>query len=153
MARPLRIEFAAALHHVTSRGNERKPICRDDHDRARFLERLAAVADGKPQQQIVHLRVDEFLRRWTEHVPVEDFHMIRTWGVYAATQREALAHCRRQLLVPPVPLPEHERSGGAEFESLCPVCAQPLVLSAIIPRAGAPPRQLPADHGDYRHAA
>ncbi len=43
MARPLQIEFVGVLYHVTSRGNERKPIYRDDHDRARFLERLAPV--------------------------------------------------------------------------------------------------------------
>ena len=43
MARPVRIEFAGAHYHVTSRGNERKPVYRDDRDRARFLERLAAV--------------------------------------------------------------------------------------------------------------
>jgi putative transposase len=43
MARPLRIEFPGALYHVTSRGNERKAIFRDDGDRTRFLERLAAV--------------------------------------------------------------------------------------------------------------
>ena len=45
MARPLRIEFAGALYHVTSRGNERKPIYRDDRDRERFLERLSAVVN------------------------------------------------------------------------------------------------------------
>ena len=43
MARPLRIEFPGALYHVTSRGNERKAIFREDGDRTRFLERLAAV--------------------------------------------------------------------------------------------------------------
>lgn len=37
MARPLRIEFAGALYHVTSRGNERRPIFRSDHDRRTFL--------------------------------------------------------------------------------------------------------------------
>jgi REP-associated tyrosine transposase len=45
MARPLRIGYAGALYHVTSRGNERKPVYRDDRDRARFVERLAAVVD------------------------------------------------------------------------------------------------------------
>ena len=43
MARPLRIQFPGACYHVTARGNERKPIFRDDRDRERFLERLAAV--------------------------------------------------------------------------------------------------------------
>ncbi|MBI4515138.1 MAG: transposase [Deltaproteobacteria bacterium] len=41
MARPLRITFPGACYHVTARGNERKPIFRDDRDRARFLEILA----------------------------------------------------------------------------------------------------------------
>ena len=43
LARPLRIAFAGVLYHVTSRGNERQPVYRDDRDRRRFLERLAAV--------------------------------------------------------------------------------------------------------------
>jgi len=33
MVRPLRIAFAGALYHVISRGNERKPLVRDDADR------------------------------------------------------------------------------------------------------------------------
>ena len=32
MSRPLRLEFAGALYHVTSRGNERKAIFRDEQD-------------------------------------------------------------------------------------------------------------------------
>jgi len=37
MARPLRIEFPDALYHVTSRGNEQRPIFRDDVDCTMFL--------------------------------------------------------------------------------------------------------------------
>ena len=37
MARPLRIEFPGALYHVTSRGNEQRPIFRDDIDCTMFL--------------------------------------------------------------------------------------------------------------------
>ena len=43
MARPLRLEFPGALYHVISRGNERAPIFRDDHDRSDFLDLLASV--------------------------------------------------------------------------------------------------------------
>ncbi|MBS1225325.1 MAG: addiction module toxin RelE [Proteobacteria bacterium] len=43
MARPLRIEFAGALYHVTSRGDGREAIFLDDDDRNRFLEGLAEV--------------------------------------------------------------------------------------------------------------
>ena len=45
MSRPLRIEYPHALYHVTSRGNARKKIFRDDHDRATFLEVLGSVVD------------------------------------------------------------------------------------------------------------
>jgi hypothetical protein len=56
MARPLRIEFAGVLYHVTSRGNERKPVYRDDRDRARFLGRLSAVVGThRLHSWLVHL--------------------------------------------------------------------------------------------------
>jgi putative transposase len=41
MARPLRLDLADALHHVTSRGNERRPIFRSNRDRQAFLQFLA----------------------------------------------------------------------------------------------------------------
>ena len=40
MARPLRIEFPGALYHVTSRGNEKRPIVRSNRDRKAFLRFL-----------------------------------------------------------------------------------------------------------------
>jgi putative transposase len=43
MSRPLRIEYAGAVYHVTSRGNEKKPVFKDDHDRASFLNTLQHV--------------------------------------------------------------------------------------------------------------
>ena len=52
MSRQLRIEFPGAIHHVTSRGNERRNIYRDDRDRIRFLEILEEVVT---------------LRRWVLH--------------------------------------------------------------------------------------
>jgi REP element-mobilizing transposase RayT len=45
MARPLRLAFAGGVYHVTARGNERKPIVRDDADRARFVDTLAAMVE------------------------------------------------------------------------------------------------------------
>ena len=45
MARPLRIEFEGASYHVTARGNERRPIFRDDQDRRRFLETLGQACE------------------------------------------------------------------------------------------------------------
>src|SRR5512135_2237813 len=43
MARPLRIEYPGALHHITARGNARKRIYKNDADREAFLETLRDV--------------------------------------------------------------------------------------------------------------
>lgn len=44
MARDLRIEFAGALYHVTSRGDRREAIFEDDEDRETFLRVGVEVA-------------------------------------------------------------------------------------------------------------
>ncbi|WP_038172819.1 REP-associated tyrosine transposase [Vibrio pacinii] len=45
MSRPLRIEYAGALYHVTSRGNARQPIYLDEQDFALFIEVLDQVCE------------------------------------------------------------------------------------------------------------
>jgi len=44
MSRPIRIEFAGALYHVTSRGNRQEAVYLDDKDRQNFLSLLAQVS-------------------------------------------------------------------------------------------------------------
>jgi len=44
MARPIRIEFAGALYHVTSRGEWQENIYIDDEDRLNFLSLLSQVS-------------------------------------------------------------------------------------------------------------
>ena len=44
MARPLRIEMAGGVYHVTTRGWERRAVVRDDEDRASWLRLLDRVA-------------------------------------------------------------------------------------------------------------
>ena len=43
MARPLRLEFAGALYHITSRGDRREDIYRGNGDREQWLEILGQV--------------------------------------------------------------------------------------------------------------
>jgi REP element-mobilizing transposase RayT len=43
MARPLRIEYPGAVYHITSRGNDKKPVYKDDLDRDYFLTTLDKV--------------------------------------------------------------------------------------------------------------
>jgi REP element-mobilizing transposase RayT len=44
MSRPLRIEFAGALYHITSRGDGREAIVLDDVDRRLFLDVISTAA-------------------------------------------------------------------------------------------------------------
>src|SRR3989337_4422923 len=43
MSRPLRIEYPGAVYHVTSRGNEKKAVFKDDQDRENFIRTLQHV--------------------------------------------------------------------------------------------------------------
>ncbi len=43
MARPIRLEFAGAIYHVTTRGEGGEVVFRDDEDRVQFLEVLGEV--------------------------------------------------------------------------------------------------------------
>ena len=52
MTRPLRLEFPGALYHVTSRGNRRNVIYRDDSDRRAWLDLLGLVC--KRHNFLVH---------------------------------------------------------------------------------------------------
>jgi putative transposase len=45
MARPLRLEFAGALYHITSRGDRREAIYRDIEDRQQWMEVLSQVSE------------------------------------------------------------------------------------------------------------
>jgi putative transposase len=44
MTIPLRIEYSGAVYHVTSRGNARNDIYRDERDLANFLDILNEIA-------------------------------------------------------------------------------------------------------------
>jgi len=45
MARPIRLEFAGARYHITSRGNRREAIYEQDNDREKFLTILSDICE------------------------------------------------------------------------------------------------------------
>jgi hypothetical protein len=53
MTRPLRIEYAGAHYHVTSRGNERWAIFRDDTDRELFLLTSGSSRSNRSTAELV----------------------------------------------------------------------------------------------------
>lgn len=55
MSRPLRLEFPGAVCPISSRGDQREPIFRDDEDRVVHLEVLAQAAD-RFEAQVLHTR-------------------------------------------------------------------------------------------------
>lgn len=66
MARPPRIEFAGAVYHVITRGNNRQQVFNDDRDRKTYLEKLSHYCETKEvkllcyclQSNHVHLLVE-----------------------------------------------------------------------------------------------
>lgn len=62
-----------------------------------FKKWYARWVEHKPQQAELTLSVDEFLRRWSEHVPLPGVPMVRAWGLYESTQRPKLDQCWEQL--------------------------------------------------------
>ena len=57
MSRPLRIEFPGAVYHVTSRGDRREPIYRDDADRLAQLDVLAQAMDRFDAQVLAYCQM------------------------------------------------------------------------------------------------
>ena len=55
--RPLRIEFLDAVYHVTSRGDRREPIYRDDEDRVAQLEVIALAMDRFDAQVLAYCQM------------------------------------------------------------------------------------------------
>jgi REP element-mobilizing transposase RayT len=58
MARPLRIEYAGAIYHVTVRGNARQKIFRDDRDRRALCNRLAESAKNYGVRVYLYVLMD-----------------------------------------------------------------------------------------------
>jgi REP element-mobilizing transposase RayT len=58
MARQLRLEYAGALYHITSRGNAQAAIYLDDEDRTRFLDLLGQEVEQQGWQCYAYCLMD-----------------------------------------------------------------------------------------------
>jgi hypothetical protein len=120
-----------------------------DSQQVVFAYEERAKANGRQAtRRTMRLPLEQFLGRWLLHVPPAGAVRVRCWGLYAHTQGQALARCRPQVGQAPVavPVPRNgphaEEAWGEAPAERCPVCGQPLVCTALLPRAGVPP---PAD--------
>jgi hypothetical protein len=127
--------------------NRRLLSCDGEQVVFRYEERPKAPG-GQAKSGTVSLPFAQFIGRWLQHVPPTG--AVRGWGLYGPTQGAELAQCQQQLGQGPVEAPEaldgpRESEGGDEAPpERCLICGQPLVCTALIPRAGAPP---PAEMG------
>ncbi len=77
MPRQMRVEFAGAIFHVLSRGDQRQDIFFDDVDRKHFLKALAETCQ----------KTD-----WQVHSFVSGLFLERLWLYLAARQHGPAAH-------------------------------------------------------------
>ena len=70
MSRPLRVELTGGIYHVVARGNERRPIFRDDQDREEYLGRLADCRSRFGFRVLAYCLMDNHVHLALERGPV-----------------------------------------------------------------------------------
>jgi hypothetical protein len=111
-------------------GNRRLLSLDDGSVAFRYLSRPKGQA---PRHAQLKLPVDEFLRRWSQHVPPAGMHTVRAYGLYATGQRAKLNLARSLLAQGPFE-PEAIASPGSLQQaaasavlSKCPTCNAQLI--------------------------
>ena len=130
--------------------NRRLLSCDGEQVVFRYEER-AKGPGGQATQRTMRLPLDQFIGRWLLHVPPAGAVLVRGWGLYAHTQgaqpwpSAGSKWAKGREEVPPTTGGTHAGETWGEVPAeRCPVCGQPLVCTALVPRAGVPP---PAEPG------
>ena len=98
----------------------------------------------------LRLPVEEFLRRWIEHIPESRLHTVRAYGLYASGGSARRESCRAEILASmpqrSAATPDRPESSPPRIEC-CPVCNATLVVEELRVRARRrhqPPVRAPA---------
>jgi hypothetical protein len=116
-----------------------------EHGEVTFRYRVNGEASDRKPQDLLTLPLAEFIRRYLLHVPEPGTKVVRFYGLYAPTKREALAVCRTQLGQGPVVQPPvlnwqaYCQDRGDAHPERCPVCGRRLVRLGVIPYSRVPP--------------
>jgi len=125
--------------------NRRLISCRDGQVRFRYKDNRDPDKRRRAKQKTMSLPVEQFLARLLQHVPRPGMHMVRSYGLYANSQKPQLEVAREQQGQGPIELPEtlawHDlwdrlERGGPQR---CPVCSAVLVRGGEIPPCRDPP--------------
>jgi hypothetical protein len=125
--------------------NHRLVACDSRRVTFRYGNHREADAEGRAKESVMTLPIGEFLDRLLLHVPLPGTQVVRGYGLYSRTDKEALGRCREQLGPPPEATGTTRRRRKGQVRSpldelrCCPVCGRPLVRGEELPRSGAPP--------------
>jgi len=81
MARQLRVEFVGAIYHVSSRGNERNSIFKDDSDRDLFIETLRESVEVAGIEVIAYVLMDNHYHMILETPNANLSHFMQHFGL------------------------------------------------------------------------
>ena len=95
----------------------------------------------RERDQTETLPVDEFLRRYLQHVPPSGYQTVRHYGLYASGHATTQAYDRccallsdREPASPPLsPDDDAPDTDAWRQQHTCPVCGQPLIVSSYLP--------------------
>ncbi len=99
--------------------------------------------EGADRQRTMTLAVDEFIRRFLQHVLPKGFHRIRHYGLLASAGRKANVAKARELLAVPAPSATEEPTAPPDHRPPCPCCGGRMIVIEIF-RGAAQPRAPPA---------
>ena len=98
-------------------------------------------AKGRTRHKSMTLAADEFIRRFRIHVLPSGFHRIRHYGWMANANRvKKLVQARELLEVEPITADDGPEEHQVEPISpwMCPSCATPMIIIAVLERSHAP---------------
>ena len=98
--------------------------------------------EGADRQRTMTLAVDEFIRRFLQHVLPKGFHRIRHYGLLASAGRKANLAKARELLAVPAPSATEEPTKQPDHRPPCPCCGGRMTIIETFERgrqARAPP--------------
>lgn len=94
----------------------------------------------RERTQIATLPVSEFLRRYLQHLPPPRYQTVRHYGLYTSAKKTAYEQCcallhDRQPAEPSDADAQEPAETSADWhrEHTCPICGQPLIVSAYLP--------------------
>jgi hypothetical protein len=119
------------------------------------------ASTGKRERtQIDTLPVAEFLRRYLQHIPPPHYQTVRHYGLYTSARKVAYAHCCGLLQdrQPPPGACDAREADPTETstdwyrEHTCPLCGQPLIVTAYLPSSltGTVIPRVPIGHAPAR---